>query len=462
MHATYDQHNKLINDPKQNLRIQSQFYQKLYTSDSNIRCTIKNKPDRVLSNSQREALDCDLSLDEITTAVKEMAKDKTPGTSGFQVNLYVMFWMHLKKPLYEAFKFAHAEGQLNSSARYGLISLIPKKERDLNYVKNWRPIILFNTDYKILAKVMANRLKAVISGIVHNDQTGFIKSRLISTNLRKILDIMEHTKNENLAGILVAIDFEKAFDRVEYSALLTILKWFNCGEVFCSWVKLLFTDIKLATLNNGYTSQYFTPSRALFQGNPITSFLFVIVIKLLATQLRQNEKIKGIKIQSKEILMCLFADDLALLLEYGNSCWENVVYELNVFQKCTGMLINYEKTEVYRMGSIRDTNAMFYAGRKLNWTNDPIRILGFVISYDVDQLVELNIAPLISKSKAILARWQKRDLSLSGKVQIINSLVASMYVCRLAVLPTLNESTIKPLSKCLKNSYGMVKEPKFS
>ena len=353
------------------------------------------------------------------------------------------------------------KGQLNDSARYGLISLIPKKDRDLNYVKHWCPIILLNTDYKILAKIMANRLKKVIPDIIHEDQTGFIKSRIISSNLRKILDIMEFTSKFNIDSVLVVIDFEKAFDYVEYKALLSILRWFGTGDTFCSWVSLLFTDINLATLNNGLTSRYFSPSRALFQGNPIASFLFVIVIELLATQLRQNKNIKGIKVLNEEILMCLFADDLALLLEFTNKCWENVVKELESFQKNTGILINYEKTEVYHMGSIKDTNARFYSGRKLNWTNDPIKILEVTITHGRDALIEANIVPIIEKSRAILNRWQRRDLSLAGKIQVINSLVGSLFVYKLAILPTLSESHYKTIEQILNNFIWNNKRPKI-
>ena len=286
MNSTYNECGLLTSNPKEILKIQANYFSKLFTSDTNIECKIDITPEKQLSEKQKCDLDVDLQIDEVSKAIKEMAKDKTPGTSGFQVNMYVMFWTRLKEPLFNAFRFVYAKGYLNESARRGLITLIPKKDRYLNYVKNWRPIILLNTDYKIIAKVIANRLKTVLPDIIHHNQTGFMKERLISMNLRKILDTINYVESQNMPGVFFAIDFQKAFDRVEYSSLYKIMKWFNFGQNIINWIKLLFTNIKIATLNNGYTSPYCRPTRALFQGNPVASFLFIIVIELLAVQIR--------------------------------------------------------------------------------------------------------------------------------------------------------------------------------
>ena len=194
-------------------------------------------------------------------------------------------------------------------------------------------------------------------------------------------------------------------------------------------------DFKLATLNNGFKSEFFTPKNGLFQGNPIASYLFILVMELLAIRLRQNSMIKGIKIGLEEILLSLFADDLALTMKYDQKSWEEVVREFNKFQTQTGMQINYNKSVVNRLGSIHHTNAKFYSQNKLIWTDSPINILGLMITADPD-LVELNIEPLINKAEAILKMWRKRNLSLFGKVQVVNSLVASLFTYRLAVLPT--------------------------
>ena len=124
--------------------------------------------------------------------------------------------------------------------------------------------------------------------------------------------------------------------------MIRILQWFNFGDKLIQWV-LLFTQMKLAVMNNGYTAEYLTPSQGLFQGNPIASFLFLLVIEVLATKLRNNKKIKGLSVNNQELLLILFADDLGMLLEYNQGVWSKVVKELTLLTSLIGSEINYDK-----------------------------------------------------------------------------------------------------------------------
>ena len=120
--------------------------------------------------------------------------------------------------------------QFSVSQRRGIIKVIPKKDADPRFVKNWRPITLLNTDYKIAGKAIANRLKIVIPKIVNNDQTGFIKGRFIGENIRLIEGIINYTATQNIPGRLLFLDFEKAFDTVERSFIWKTLESFNFGS----------------------------------------------------------------------------------------------------------------------------------------------------------------------------------------------------------------------------------------
>ena len=128
------------------------------------------------------------------------------------------------------------------------------------FLKNWHPITLLNTDYKILSKVYATRMKTVLPKLIHADQTGFMKNRDISENTRRLFDIMEYTMLKQLPEVVVAMDFEKAFDRVEYSALFRIMRGYNFGPKFINSIKMLFTDFRIVTINNGHSSPPFSPS----------------------------------------------------------------------------------------------------------------------------------------------------------------------------------------------------------
>ena len=262
-----------------------------------------------------------------------------------------------------------------------------------------------------------------------------MKNRNIAVNLRKILDALQITSEQNIQSVFVALDF----DRVDHSALYNIMQWFNFGPNLIKWVQLLFNQINFTVINNGYTSNFFVPSRGVFQGNPIASFLFVLVIELLATKLCNNQKIKGISVLDQELLLILFTDDLGLLLEYNQESWNQTMNELSQFQQQSGMLINYNKTEVYRIGSLRNTQASFYSSNKLHWTNELIKVLGIYITQDHNQLITMNIEPVLMKVKVTLQLWEKRDLSLLGKIEIVNALVGLLFVYKMSVLPNIGE-----------------------
>ena len=145
-------------------------------------------------------------------------------------------------------------GILSSSQRNGVITLLPKQDRTPDLVKNYRPISLFTTDYKLIAKTMANRLKGVLDGLIHEDQSAFMKGRNIGCNIHTIIDLIEYADNENIPGSIVLLDIEKAFDSVEHGFLLEVLTRFNLGDNFIQWVKTFYNSRKSYVINNGSIS----------------------------------------------------------------------------------------------------------------------------------------------------------------------------------------------------------------
>ena len=135
-------------------------------------------------------------------ALKQLANNKSPGSDGFTTNFYKVFWIDLKDLLYNSFIHSQYNGLLTQNQKLGIINLIPKKEKDLRHLKNWRPVTLLNTDYKILAKALANRLHKIISKLISTDQVGYIKTRYIGENIRLMFDIMSYTTENELDAIL--------------------------------------------------------------------------------------------------------------------------------------------------------------------------------------------------------------------------------------------------------------------
>ena len=280
-----------------------------------------------------------------------------------------------------------------------MITLIPKKGRDPLEVKNWRPICLLNSDYKMLSKALAARLKVVLPDIISKDQTGFVRGRDISHNIRKTIDLINYAEIRKLETMILAIDFEKAFDRVEYGSMMEILKLINIGPHYIDMIKLLFTDFYIATINAGHISETFSPTRGLFQGNPISSFLFVSIIELLAVSLRANPNIDAIEINGIKYLLSQFADDMDLFMKCNTHSFRNAIETINSFCNITGMKINLDKTTIYRIGSIRKAKAKFYSQYQVQWSDKPLNVLGMEVSRNMQELTKLNYESIIQSAK---------------------------------------------------------------
>ena len=330
------------------LQKQVEFYEKLYTKDDTVQFKYSNAPVQILPE-QKIMLDQTLSLEEFSNALKDMKADRLPGISGITADFMKVFWGRLKVIVYDAFMKSIELKKLFNSARRGVITLLPKSNRDLLLVKHWRLISLLEVDYKIYSKVLSNRMKVTLETIIAQDQSGFLKGRNISHNIRRVLDIMDYTRANDIQALLITIDFEKAFDRVNYESLYKTLEYFGYGCQFIDYVKLLFTEFSLCTINAGYLSRWWVPSRGLFQGNPLGPYLFLTIVKTLAIKLRENPEIEGITINGVKYLLSQFADDMDMFIKFKKEHWEATIKTLSVFKESSGMKINYDKTTVYRM-----------------------------------------------------------------------------------------------------------------
>ena len=144
-----------------------------------------------------------------------------------------------------------------------MITLIPKEDANLKDLSNWRPITLPNVDYKIASKAIAARIEKVLPLLINSNQTGFVKGRYIGENIRLINDILEQTKAQDIPGILVLLDFRKAFDTMEWGFIQNTLDLFNFGSNIKQWVKTFYNNTESSVLHNGYTTNYFNYQEVL-------------------------------------------------------------------------------------------------------------------------------------------------------------------------------------------------------
>ena len=162
--------------------------------------------------------------------------------------------------------------------------------------------------------------------------------------------------------------------------------------------------------------------------------------------LRKNEYIEGINVNGVRALLSQFADDMDLFIKFKQESWEAVVSTLSDYEAISGMKVNYDKTSVYCLGSIRFTNAKFYSSRKIQWTNDSVNLLGVLLSYK-DDFISLNFDDILCKARQVLKPWYLRSLTILGKIQVLNSLIASLFVYRMTALPPLTQVMLDAIEK---------------
>ena len=163
---------------------------------------------------------------------------------------------------------------LPESVQQGLISLLQKKGKDTIRVKNMRPLTLLN--YKILTKALDNRLCTILPDLIHENQTGFVKGRKISHNVRKSLDVIDYTTKQKIPGLILSIDMEKCFNRLEHKSIIGLLKYFNFGEKFIKWIQLIYTDFQICTQNFGFLSKFWTKECGTNQGDLLSPGLYLL------------------------------------------------------------------------------------------------------------------------------------------------------------------------------------------
>lgn len=397
--------------------------------------------------SQEEQFSCEglLTEKECFSSLKQMVNGKTPGTDGLPVEFYKTFWHDISDALIAALNFAYENGHLAITQRRGIIKLIPKKEADLKTLKNWRPLSLLNCDYKIAAKSIANRIQSILPKLVNNDQTGFIKGRFIGENIRLIDSVINYTANKNIPGLILLLDFEKAFDTLEWPFIEKTLQHYGFGPSIQKWIKTLYNDIESCVINNGWTSDCFKIERGVRQGCPLSPYLFVLSVEVLASAIRRDPNIKGVSVGQKEIKLSQYADDTTLILDGTKSALESSLDVIGKFSKISGLKLNSKKTEALWIGSKARSPEVLCPEKGFKWQQIKIKALGVWLSIDPEETANLNFQEKTEKVLNLLRNWQYRRLSLLGKITILKSLIASQLVHILSPLQT-NDQAIRKIN----------------
>ena len=286
--------------------------------------------------------------------------------------------------------------------------------------KNWRPISLLNVDYKILSGVLAARIKPVLCQTINNDQKGFLKDRCISENCRLVYDIMVELE-KNKSGLLLLVDFQKAFDSVSWEYIKSVLKEYQFGEDFRRWFDILYFESCSTVINNGHFAEFFSLKRGCRQGDPLSPYLFLLAVEPLSMALKVDKNVKGIKTGSYEHKLGQYADDLFLLQDGSKHSLEYTFRVLDRFSVCSGLSVNVDKSHAIWLGCKVNSNDTVSNRIRLKWVQE-FTLLGIKFHTNLRDMIKANYTNAINKIESVFRMYKNRNLSLLGRVTVIKSL----------------------------------------
>ena len=372
---------------------------------------------------------------ELSEVLKKMKHNKTPGMDGLTSEFLKVFWVKLKFLITKAINRCFEKGKLSTTLRQGIITCVPKGKQERCYMKNWRPISLLCVTYKLASGALGNRLKSVLDKIISKTQRGFIAGRQMSDCTRLIYDIMQTAENKALPGLLLLIDFQKAFDSISWNFLYNTLEFFGFSEKFINWIKLLNNDIKMYVLQSGYLSEEICVGRGCRQGDLLSPYLFLFGAEIMALLFLMNPEIIGFKINSKEFKLTQFADDTTLILDGSQHSLQAALNTLEIYGNFSGLKMNKEKTKVIWIGRKKYSKDKLTVSVNLDWGKVEFVLLGITFNVNLNLMPDINLVNVLENANTSLKVWQRRKLTPLGKITVLKSLILSKFIHVFLILP---------------------------
>ena len=315
----------------------------------------------------------------------------------------------------------------------GIITIMYKNKGNTEDLKNWRPISLLNVDYKIFTKIFKNRLKQNANLLINNLQSCAPGERSILDNALNLNAIQEYAKSENIKTLFIAIDQEKAFDRLEHNYIISVFKKYKFPNLFIKFLQLINLNTYSYIQVNGMLSNKINIKRSVRQGCPISMYLYAFALEPLVQKIENNKHIIGINIPNyeKQIKTIQHADDTTVILRTESS-FVYLKNELNHFENSSGSKANEEKFEILKLGNWNLTN---YDIPKQS-VKENIKIVGIYFGNNVQ---EKNYRLKIDKIKNRIKDWSV-PYNLYNKAIIIKTYLLSIIMYTMTVIPISSEN----------------------
>nr|GEV30049.1 RNA-directed DNA polymerase, eukaryota [Tanacetum cinerariifolium] len=357
-----------------------------------MRAHIEMRYPKTLTCDQQVELESDMSNEEIKRAVWDSGIDKSSGQMD----------SHL--------------GLIPKGCNSSFIALIPKI-LDVNTVKDFRPISLFGSLYKIVAKILANHLVGVLGDIVNEVQSAFIAGRQILDGPFILNEVLQWCKIKKKQSLIFKVDFEKAYDSVRWDFLDDILKNFGFCEKWCKWIQSCLRSSRGSIIINGSPTKELQFFKGLKQGDPLSPFLFILIMKSLHLSFQRVVDagiFKGIKLGSSlSISHMFYADDAVFVGQWCDGNITTLVHVLECFYRASGLRINMSKSKI--MGVLVDSDKVKCAASKLGCLilKTPFSYLDSKVGGSMSRVHTWN--EVVDRVKNQLSKWKMKTLSIGGR-----------------------------------------------
>jgi hypothetical protein len=371
-----------------------------------------------IDDSTKDKLDAPITLNELTTALfKEMAPNKSPGSDGITVLFLRHFWGFLSTPYMDCVNEAMAAGELSLTQKESVVRLIPKKGKDPTLIKSLRPISLMNVDAKLIAKVLANRLKVVCKQVIGEEQLAYVEKRSIHDGHVLINKVLEQYRSKMLTGLMACIDFSGAFDSIKHDFIWKSLERFNVGPQLIKYLKILYFDARSAVMNFGTTTGFFKLLRSCRQGDPVAALLFILVLEVLLNKLRLT--VTPLVGETFSVRSSTYAEDMT---PFARNAFDlkRIISTINAFSPLDGLSINMDKSEVLELGMSAEGVGLRIA--------EEVTITGMTFSKDGEAMRSKNWGRVRDKAKRLFNAWSGRRLTIIGKANIIRAQIQPLVI----------------------------------
>ncbi|GJU52590.1 RNA-directed DNA polymerase, eukaryota [Tanacetum coccineum] len=417
--------------------IKSEFFlhfRKRFEKPSANRILIDMNFPKTISIDQQTELEGAVSKEEVKKAVWDCGSDKSPGPDGFSFGFYRKFWTCIENDVFAAVNYFFTFGDIPKGCNACFIALIPKVH-DANLVKDFRPISLIGSIYKIIAKILANRLVGVLGDIVNEVQSAFISDRQILDGPFILNEVIQWCKSKKKQSLIFKVDFEKAYDSVRWDFLDDVLKKFGFGNKWRDWIQKCLRSSRGSIIINGSPTEEFQFFKGLKQGDPLSPFLFILIMESLHLSFQSVVDVglfKGIHLSPLVNLSHMFyADDAVFVGQWCDDNINTLVHVLECFFRASGLRINMSKSKI--MGVNVGDDKIKVAASKLGCLilNTPFTYLGTKVGGNMSRVQAWT--EIIDKVKSRLSNWKLKSLSIGGRLTLLKSVLGSIPIFHMSI-----------------------------